>query len=289
MTGHEDTGEHEAPFAAEEWRSTQGGLVSGPELDSDHDHDAESSPQDAAEPTHWLRIAVTTVAVLAGLFVVFISAVTGFWYWRSGNASVVVPDLGGLTTGAASRALSAQRLTDGRGFYAVTRDFPAGLVTSQTPSPATLVSPGSPVDVDVAVVPSPISVRDVVFADASLAEQALAVDLLKPAILYAYSTDVEVGRVMEQLPRSGDTVMTGSQEVLVVSMGPGTGGKRVPTLTGLSLKSARSMIASATLYPQIRTVVAPGVSAGTVVDQAPAAGTVVPVATDVTVSIATTQ
>jgi beta-lactam-binding protein with PASTA domain len=99
---------------------------------------------------------------------------------------------------------------------------------------------------------------------------------------------VATGLVIEQLPRAGDTALTGSPAALVVSMGPGLGGKPVPSLVGRPLTVARSKLASATLFVSaVRAVGAKDVADGVVVDQAPSAGLVVPVSSGVTLAVAT--
>ena len=94
--------------------------------------------------------------------------------------------------------------------------------------------------------------------------------------------------MIEQLPRAGDGAVTGSSETLVVSLGPG-GGKSVPSLLGMSVGEASVAASSATLFAVARPVVANGVANGTVVDQVPSAGSVVPVASGVTLSVAQSQ
>jgi beta-lactam-binding protein with PASTA domain len=77
--------------------------------------------------------------------------------------------------------------------------------------------------------------------------------------------------------------------VLVVSLGPGSGGKVVPVVVGMQVSAARSRLAAARLFAQERSVVAGGVRSGTVMDQAPAAGSRVAVGSTVALSVATSQ
>jgi len=242
----------------------------------------DEQPTDQREASHTLRtlaIVVVGVVVLGG-------AVLGAWFYVTVNTPVTVPQIVGLTPAAASKALAKADLGDGRANWEVTRQFPAGLVISQHPRAQVGAAHETSVDVEVAVTPAPVTVPDVVQAESDDAQSALNATLLSPDLRYAYSKTVEVGRVIEQLPRAGDEAITGSPEVLVVSLGPGTSGRKVPSLLGLTTRQASLEASSATLLPSLRAVLAPGVADGIVVDQAPSAGLLVPAASTVTLSVA---
>ena len=245
----------------------------------------EAVSQATEEPRHVVR---TVFLILLGAAVLCGAGVTAGLV-DAAAAKSRVPEVAGMTAASASKALSAARLRDGRARYYVTRDFPAGRIVSEYPAPGTLVAPGTAVDVRIADAPRKVTVPDVRFADVATAEKTLGYSLFRPTLLYAYSKDVETGLVIEQLPRAGDAAATGSSSVIVVSLGPGKGGASVPSLVGKLLGPARSQLTSQTLFADVRTVVADGVADGTVVDQAPAAGSAVPAASTVAVSIATYQ
>lgn len=245
----------------------------------------EAVAQTAEEPRHVVR---TVFLILLGVAVLLGASVT-LGLVHTAAAKSRVPAVAGMTAASASKALSAARLKDGRARYYVTRDFPAGRIVSEYPAPGTLVAPGTAVDVQIADTPRKVTVPDVGFADAATAEKTLSYLVFRPTRRYAYSKDVATGLVIEQLPRAGDVAATGSSSVIVVSLGPGTGGASVPNLIGEQLRAARSRLTSETLFADVRTVVADGVADGTVVDQAPAAGSAVPAASTVAVSAAMYQ
>jgi beta-lactam-binding protein with PASTA domain len=288
MTGQDGTDEHETQQPANDgWQQVEGGFVvpfeGGGEPDSEAAPTPAEPPAETEERGHPIRTAI--LAVLGVLVIVGVAM--GVWFWATVTSPVVVPQLVGLAPSAAVAALDAAHLSDGNGNYLATWVLPSGVVSTQSPPPGARVAQGTPVNVQVVTVPMSVAVPNLVTADVDSAQTTLGYYLLKPTLLYAYSVDVETGRVIEQLPRAGDTATTGGSEVLVISLGPGTGGKTVPSLVGMSVGSANSVIASATLYPMLRAVVATGVADGTVVDQAPSGGSLVPVASDVTLSIAT--
>lgn len=238
--------------------------------------------QAEAEPRHVVR----TVFLVLLVVVVLGAAGVAIGLVDTANAKSRVPPIAGMTPDAASRALSAAQLTDGRARYYVTRDFPAGRIVAETPAPGAMVARGTAVDVQIAQAPRQVSVPDLVFADAATAESAVSGLLLCPSVRYAYSKTVATGLVTEQLPRPGDSAPTGSACVLVISLGPGTGGQVVPRLIGELLGPARSKLTSQTLFAEARAVEATGAADGTVVDQAPSGGSIVPAASIVTVSVA---
>lgn len=226
-----------------------------------------------------LLITVASVLVVGGV-------IMGALFFATVTAPVTVPRLSGITTAQASDLLASKRLVDGSAYYDVTREFPPGYVTGQQPLPGSVVKAGSVVNVRVAVAPKIVEIPDLHLYDLATAQRTITPLLLKPFVLYAYSKEVEGGRVIEQLPRAGDTAMSGSEEALVVSLGPGVGGSTVPSVIGRTLGPARSLVTSAALFAVTRPVDAPGIDAGTIVDQAPSAGTPVPVTSKVVLSYA---
>jgi eukaryotic-like serine/threonine-protein kinase len=237
-----------------------------------------------------LRAAAVRTVALVALGVLAVGAVVaGGLLWVTASERVTVPDLVELTPAEASRALEAAHLDDGRANYRVTRDLPSGVVVTQSPAPFARAPRLSAVDVTIAVAPKTIAVPDVGLGDAKSAEQYVRGLLFTPVLLHAYSNAVPAGRVLEQLPRAGDTAVTGGDVVLVVSLGPGFGGKVVPVVVGTQVSEARSRLAAARLFVKERPVVAGNVRSGTVMDQAPAAGSRVTVRSVVALSVATSK
>ncbi|HVG45805.1 MAG TPA: PASTA domain-containing protein, partial [Longimicrobium sp.] len=112
------------------------------------------------------------------------------------------------------------------------------------------------------------------------------------------------GTVVSQRPEAGTAVKTGARAVLSVSRGPDRGQEqpertpddggqapsreaRVPDLTGMTPTLARIALVAARLVPgSVDSADAPGVRAGRVVGQRPAAGAVVPAGTRVQLTLA---
>ncbi|MDR3687116.1 MAG: PASTA domain-containing protein [Coriobacteriia bacterium] len=231
------------------------------------------------------RRAPAVVLIAVGVVAVFALGL-GAWFFERATLPVPVPALVSLTPDAASRLLIGARLREGRATYRVTKDFPAGRIIGQSPAPYTNVAQGSPVNIAVAISPRQAIVPDVVGAVSSDAQAALEYELFVPTVLYAYSPSMHSGEVIEQLPRAGDTASTGSADVIVVSLGPGTPGVVVPQMVGETFVQASREASNTRLFASPRAVTATGTPDGVVVDQAPSAGLTVPVGSNVWVSVA---
>ena len=248
--------------------------------------DASSEETSPEEKPRRKLISASAFAVIVGALAVVL-VVVGFWAYLAITMPVSVPSLVTMNAKDAEAALIRAHLKAGNATYVVTREFPAGLIVAQDPVPYASAKPGSSVNIRVAIAPQRITMPDVSRMTSDRAEQQLRYVQLTPITTEAYSQDIPTGVVIEQLPRSGDSVMTGSSAVIVVSLGPGVPGATVPQLIGKQYPIAHSIAASATLFAQPRAVTATGTAIGTVVDQAPSAGTVVAVASNVWVSVAT--
>jgi serine/threonine-protein kinase len=227
----------------------------------------------------------TLIAGLAGLVFVAVAGV-GFWAYQTVSAPTTVPLLAGLTPAAASKLLASAHLADGIAYPSVAPGLALGRVSAQAPAAGARVRQDSRVDVQVAVEPHPVTVPDLGLRYAEPSQAALASLMLQPKLLYDYSTAVESGRVIEQLPRAGGSAMTGSEVALVVSLGPGTGGQLVPPVVGMSAGAAGVLVRHATLFTSQNSVPDSAVASGTVLDQIPSAGSRVVATSEVVLSVA---
>jgi len=246
--------------------------------------DAQAGPSDASGERK--RVPLSLIAVIVGLLVL-LAGIVAVWGYVALNVPARVPPVVGMTPVDAERTLNAANLVAGSATYYVTTEFPSGRVIAQSPVPYSRVRQGSAVNVRVAVAPVPVAVPDVSSIESGRAQAILRYYQLLPILAEAYSTSVPTGLVIEQLPRAGDTAMTGSSEVVVVSLGPGTMGATVPSLIGKKFPAAVSLAASATLFAEPRAVIATGFADGTVADQTPSAGSKVLVGSKVWVSVVT--
>jgi beta-lactam-binding protein with PASTA domain len=247
------------------------------------------SPAPVETPVEPPKRRSPAVLWIAFVIVVLFGLAVGAWYFAKATMPVPVPALVSLTPNTAGKILTGVSLGQGKATYRVTKEFPAGRIIDQSPAPYSNVAPGSPVNITIAVAPKPAVVPDVVGAALSDAQAILEYELFKPNVLYAYSTSIHSGDVIEQLPRAGDTASTGSDDVIVVSLGPGTPGIVVPKMVGETFAQASRDASDTRLFVQPRAVTATGTPDGEIVDQAPSAGLLVPVGSNVWLSVADSQ
>ncbi len=201
-----------------------------------------------------------------------------------GPQPVAVPNVAGLPTA------EAQALVEAAGLSAVivptAHDIvPAGRVASQTPSPGTLVRPGTVVNLAVSQGPSPVTVPNVIGLTQPQARAALhEVQLTQGLVQQAYSDVAPVGVVISQSPQGSDLVTRGSAVNVVVSRGPEPA--TVPRVVALNIEDARSAIEAARLRVEaITEIFSANAPVGSVMAQSAAPGTALPAGSPITLTV----
>ena len=239
------------------------------------DSDRDSGP---ARPVYTvLRRGCGGLLLLVMAAVVVLTAVLGTGSWVAEHATTAVPSVIGLRVpDATARLAEAELATATMGAFATT-DFQSDVVMQQLPTPNSEVPLGAPVDLLVAVSPTPAVVPDVSLETTPAAESVLGRTLLRPVYYQQLSDTVPFGCVVSQMPRAGENVMTGQQVALFVSLGRGTGGAVVPSVLGKTVDEAATSISDAFLVAVLFDVRSTGPVGEKVTDQAPAPGTRVPI------------
>jgi regulation of enolase protein 1 (concanavalin A-like superfamily) len=139
----------------------------------------------------------------------------------SGPATVIVPQLIGLTQSSATAALTSAGLVVGAITNATSNTVPAGSVIDQTPAANTSVAPGTSVALVISSGPLPVTIPNVVNLTQQDATAALiAKGLSVGTIATAASDTVASGCVISQTPSAGTIVPSGSSVALTISSGP---------------------------------------------------------------------
>ena len=114
----------------------------------------------------------------------------------------------------------------------------AGTVISQSPSPGSVLAPGSTVEITVSTGPEVMPVPDVEGLDVIAAVNALREQgfIVNPTQIEEPSEEIEVGKVTRTEPAAAQLVAVGSQISIVVSTGLPT--VQVPSVTNLLADSA---------------------------------------------------
>jgi len=187
-----------------------------------------------------------------------------------------VPDLKGRTLSEAQVLLKRSGLALGQQSERETANVRPGIILAQSPTAGNVVPRGTAVHVSVAVPPQSATVPEL--RNRSVDE--VAAILARAKLLLGRQTQREVddaraGTVIDQSPRSGTFVRLGTSVSVVVAVESRS--VRVPELRGRTAAEAAGILARAQLKPgQRRETDASGARPGTVIDQSPEAGSVVP-------------
>ena len=210
--------------------------------------------------------------------ILFVAAVAGYWSTcvlypaRLVPEREEVPALRGLDQTEAMARLTAQSLR-GRVVDTVSDgEAPSGSVAWQSPAPGTILPQGALVRVALSSGPPPIAVPDLEGFDVPLASTVLRAAGLTVGALDTVPSSADGGTVVRTLPGSGAAARLGQPVTLSVSRGVPI--IPVPSLVGLTLDGARDRLAAVGLTVGTLTQRFEG-APGTVVDQSPAAGTLV--------------
>jgi beta-lactam-binding protein with PASTA domain len=229
-----------------------------------------------------LGLLVLAAIAVAVLLTVAMSAGA----WGESRTPTAVPDVIGRPVPVANKTLAEANLAPGAMPTVATSVYGAGIVVDQSPEHSSNVLSGSRVDMLVAVAPTMTVVPDVTLDTTSVAGNTLSYSLLTPKFYEQLSDSVDSGRVVAQMPRAGQPIMTGQPVAVFVSVGPGVSGAVVPDVVGQSLTDAANRIADVYLLAELYYPRPDMLMSEKVTDQLPAPGTRVPVGSTVPVFVA---
>jgi beta-lactam-binding protein with PASTA domain len=190
----------------------------------------------------------------------------------SGPQMVSVPNVEGLTQGAATAAIAAAKLMVGTVTQQISNTVATGNVISQGPASANSVAQGSPVNLVISSGPQMVTVPNVEGLAQDAATTAItAAKLTGGTVTQQISNTVATGKVISQDPASGSSVAQGSPVNLVISSGPQM--VTVPNVEGLAQDAATTAIAGAKLtVGTVTQQTSDTVTTGKVISQDPANG-----------------
>jgi len=201
---------------------------------------------------------------------------------RTTAAKVTVPDLTGLTVAQAENVLQRDGLELGVQTPEVS-DLPVDTIIGQQPTPGEQLEQGQAVNVTISagkeksIVPPLVGLTSLADVETALADAKLQLG----SVIEVDSAQPR-GYVLRQNPAEGSSVDVGTSVNVEVS----NGRSQVPSVVGETEGSARGILSSAgfevaVIYQQSATVVS-----GTVLAQAPSAGTTAEKGTTVTLTVA---
>jgi beta-lactam-binding protein with PASTA domain len=202
-----------------------------------------------------------------------------------GQQPVAVPNVAGMIQSAASMAITGATLTVGAVTQEYSSTFDTGWVISQSPASGTLLLPGAAVALVVSKGPRPVAVPNVAGMTQAAASTAITgATLAVGEVTQEYSSTVAAGSVISQSPVAGTSVLPGTAVALTVSMGPQP--VEVPNVAGMTQTDASTALTSLGLtVGAIAQEYSSTVASGSVVSQAPAAGTTVDIGSAVALTV----
>lgn len=225
------------------------------------------------EPPQRRRSAVFTGILIALL--VALAAVLLFFALQMNRSSdqVTVPKVTSQAFDQARQALERDGFKVDR-IDAVNDSVPAGQVFSQNPPEGSKVDKGSTVTLTVSSGRGTATVPDLKDRTQVAAESALTSAGFKPDPQPQASDKVAIGKVISQDVAAGTTAEKSSVVTFYVSTGPAQAG--VPNVSGESVADATKALTDRRLRVNQRQEASSSVAAGEVIRTEPAAGTLVP-------------
>jgi len=198
-----------------------------------------------------------------------------------GPERYAVPDVKGKPLAEAEAALVEAKLAVG----VITEDWdpavPDGSVASTDPPVGDELKPGSLVNLVVSKGPKPVKLPNLAGVDVADAQAQLEAAGLVVTTTEEFSTEYVEGQVVSSTPAKGDRVPVGSTVALVVSKGPPP--VEVPYLIDMPKDDAVNLLQSLGLNVEINEP--PFTPLDRVISQDPAAGTLIPAGSTVTITI----
>jgi beta-lactam-binding protein with PASTA domain len=232
----------------------------------------DAAPEDPEETARrrrrrwWIAGGVLLALVAAGVALALLLP--------AAKRQVTVPNVVGSTATLAATELKAADLVPVPS-QAASLDVAEGAVISVSPAAGSVVQRGARVSVVVSTGPASVGVPDVRNLTSAEAEHKLVQAHFKPNVQNRSSASVPSGKVISTEPSQGVPLLEGSPVTVFVSNGPMQ--VEVPTVTGQSEAEARGSLRAAGLHVGAVTKrEEAGQAAGTVLSQAPSAGSSVP-------------
>ena len=198
-----------------------------------------------------------------------------------GPERYAVPDLTGLSATVAQQALAKVKLRVGSTSTRYSETVTTGRILATNPVAGQIARPGDIVDLVVSKGPAPIAVPDVRGRTSASAAATLAAAGFTTSTTAAYDDHAAIGTVVRTDPATGSLIQRGTAVRVTVSKGPAP--VRVPDVFRMSEQQAKRTLEAAGLRVSVKR--ASGRLLDLVRSQTPAAGTVVPHGSTVTITI----
>lgn len=223
--------------------------------------------------------SILVIVILSILGVVFLEVLIMPLYVRFNQVNYV-PDVRGKRLERAREGIEAEGFRFNVQDTVFTNKFRSGTVVDQYPAPDSRVKPGRTIRLKISQPEKLVLIPNLIGQSQRSAELALRqLSLLVDTVYTEYNPDYPRGTVAWQFPKGGDHLKKGLGVQITISKGLPPDFFQVPQLFGLSLESARKILAESRLkmgkisYQQNEdlipyTVLDQSVQAGTITDRA---------------------
>lgn len=228
----------------------EGNQIPGVKMTSPQDlyQEYEEEEEEEEEISKGYKILAGVGGVLATLVIVGILAAAAFWILPSFSKSdyTVVPNILGKTIEEATvlladKDLKIQQVGEGNSTI-----YEVGTIMQQTPNKEEVIKPGSTIEVVVVsgeeTPIEEVTVPDLTGLGLGEAQRKLEEYGLSSMVERRYDDEVELNKIIDQSPTTGEKVEKGSIITLYVSKGPEEVLVKVPDLKGLTEEQARQKL-----------------------------------------------
>ena len=161
------------------------------------------------------------------------------------EGTIEVADLTGKTLLEAKTLLNTEGLGIKRVGSVASDEYEEGQIIEQVPAAGTIVPPNTTVEVIISSGPAMITIPSVKGLDETTAFNKLENAGFEPVKEYAYSNDVEKGKVISQSPGGNSLGNEGDTVKIVISKGKNYQYVTVPNVLGYDVETARAILTDA--------------------------------------------
>lgn len=165
------------------------------------------------------------------------------------EGTIEVADLTGKTLLEAKTLLNAEGLGIKRAGSVASEEYEEGQIIEQTPVAGTIVPPNTTIEVIISSGPAMLTIPSVKGLDETTAFNKLENAGFEPVKEYAYSNDVEKGKVISQSPGGNSLGNEGDTVKIIISKGKNIEYVTVPNIVGYDIESAKDILVDAGITP----------------------------------------
>jgi beta-lactam-binding protein with PASTA domain/predicted Ser/Thr protein kinase len=220
------------------------------------------------------------VTLVTAVVLIALAAVLGPLLLNASPEEKTVPQVVNMPQAQAEARIKAAGLTVGTVSQAPSDDVTKGSVIAQDPDPLSTLTVGGGVDLTVSTGKPDVVVPYVIGDDKETARQKLLDAGLKVKLV-RQTSDEDADTVIRTAPNPADSVSTGSLVTVYYSTGP----TKVPNVTGLQERAARTKLEDAGFRVDAVTDTTTVAEKGTVLRQSPSASTAQPQGTTVVITV----